>query len=380
MNAIHKPVYRPTADCIWNAFLSSRKRHLFLTGSRQIGKTTLLTALESRLEKELALPSPCPGVTTWAVPKQGVFLRENPSHSQTQIGVYDPSLPGLSQKMRPCPAGFQELGIPALTRCLEAPDPWICLDEIGYLETAVPAYQEALEALLEKKQILASVRRQELPFLQALCSREDVCCIDLDDPFGSCGCVIMASGLGRRFGGNKLMVPFRGRPLLQGVLDATEGIFKKRVVVTRHQEVAKLCGKQGIFTVLHEKPFRSDTIRLGLSAVGDVAGCMFCPGDQPLLRQETAAALCLAARQEPEAIWRPACGQTAGSPVLFPSWTFPELNALSQNQGGGQLMKQYPQRMRYVNVRDMAELMDVDCPADLQNLSQRQTEFSYRQR
>ncbi len=320
------------------------------------------------MQTALSLPAPCPGVTTWAEPKQGVFLRESSSHRQVRIGVYDPSLPGREQKMRPCPDGFALLGVPALNRCLESSAPWVCIDEIGYLENAFPAYQEALNALLEKKQLLACVRKQNLPFLQALCSRNDVCCIDLDDPFGSCGCVIMASGLSRRYGENKLMASFHGRPLLHGVLDATEGIFTKRVVVTRHQEVAALCRERGIDALLHDRPYRSDTIRLGLAAVGSVAGCMFCPGDQPLLKQETPASLCLAGSQEPDAIWRPACGQTAGAPVLFPSRTFQELNALSQNQGGGQVIKKYPECLRYISIRDRYELMDVDCPADLQAL------------
>ena len=54
-------------------------------------------------------------------------------------------------------------------------------------------------------------------------------------PFDSLGCVIMASGLGRRFGGNKLLAELGGKPLLQWVLDATQGMFGcRRVVVTRH--------------------------------------------------------------------------------------------------------------------------------------------------
>ena len=39
------------------------------------------------------------------------------------------------------------------------------------------------------------------------------------------GCVIMASGLGKRFGGNKLMADFHGEPMVCRILDATEGIF-----------------------------------------------------------------------------------------------------------------------------------------------------------
>ena len=64
--------------------------------------------------------------------------------------------------------------------------------------------------------------------------------------FPPVGCVIMASGLGKRFGGNKLMADFHGKPLLQSALEATDGLFAKRVVVTRHESVAALCREQNV--------------------------------------------------------------------------------------------------------------------------------------
>ena len=60
------------------------------------------------------------------------------------------------------------------------------------------------------------------------------------------GCVIMASGLGRRFGGNKLLADFRGQPLITRAFAATDGIFDRRVVVTRYPQVARLCHQRGI--------------------------------------------------------------------------------------------------------------------------------------
>ncbi|MBR2132319.1 MAG: nucleotidyltransferase family protein [Oscillospiraceae bacterium] len=178
----------------------------------------------------------------------------------------------------------------------------------------------------------------------------------------------MASGLGRRFGGNKLMADFLGQPMLCRILDTTEGIFSRRVVVTRHKDVAALCRERGIEVVLHDLPHRSDTVRLGLNAVGDVDCCMFCPGDQPLLRRETVKLLVQSARSDTGSIWRAAYGETQGAPVVFPKWTFPELLTLPEGKGGNVLIKKYPERLRTANVRDMYELSDVDCPEDLEAL------------
>lgn len=182
------------------------------------------------------------------------------------------------------------------------------------------------------------------------------------------GCVIMASGQGKRFGGNKLMALFRGEPLICRILDATEGIFDARVVVTRHGDVAELCRERGIETVLHDLPFRSDTVRLGLEAVGNVDGCLFCPGDQPLLGCAAVEELMKRAAARPERIWRTAYRDRVGAPVYFPKWCFEELRCLPRGEGGGVVVKKYPEQVGLSPVRDEYELMDVDTPQDLARL------------
>ena len=189
-------------------------------------------------------------------------------------------------------------------------------------------------------------------------------------PGKTVGCVIMASGLGKRFGGNKLMADFGGQPMIARILAATEGIFDRRVVVTRHEDVALLCRKQGIEVVLHDLPNRNDTVRLGLEAVGDVDGCLFCPGDQPLLRKETVAALVSDWKKEPDFICRMVFENQPGAPILFPKWAFPELLSLPEGKGGGLLTKKYPERVRLHPVRDRYELIDVDTRENLMKLSE----------
>ena len=353
------PANRLTADCIWNSFRNSGKRHLILTGTRGSGKTTLLKQL---------FPETLPGLTTWARPKQAVYLQDNLSRETVQVGVFDESLPGPGNQMIPVQEGFTSLGVPALERYTVSDHCWVSIDEIGYLEGQCEAYLDALRRLLGKKQVAAVVRKQELPFLTELCSREDVFVVDMDAPFGNIGCVIMASGLGKRFGGNKLMADFGGKPLICSVLDATEGIFSQRVVVTRHEDVAQICKERGIRTVLHDRPHRSDTVRLGLEAMPGIEQCMFVPADQPLLRKETVSSLCLASANDTNSIWRTGWNGIPGAPVIFPAWAFPELQNLPEGNGGGILIKKYPERVHLVNVRDMYELKDVDSPEDLSEL------------
>ena len=94
------------------------------------------------------------------------------------------------------------------------------------------------------------------------------------------GCVIMASGLARRFGSNKLLADFGGRPLLCRALDATDTPqLACRIVVTRSAEVETLCQTLGVVCLRHALPGRNDTVRLGLEALltlqPGLAGCIF---------------------------------------------------------------------------------------------------------
>ena len=190
-------------------------------------------------------------------------------------------------------------------------------------------------------------------------------------PEKTAGCVIMASGLGKRFGGNKLMADFHGQPMIARTLAATEGLFARRVVVTRHTDVAAFCRTQDVEVVLHDRPYCSDTVRLGLEAVGEVTGCLFCPGDQPLLRRETVATLVSAWEKEPDVIWRTGFEEQPGAPILFPKWAFDELCTLPEGKGGSILAKKYPERVRVLPVRDPYELADVDTRETLRVLLER---------
>lgn len=186
--------------------------------------------------------------------------------------------------------------------------------------------------------------------------------------FPRTGCVIMASGIGKRFGGNKLMADFLGKPMFLRAVEATEGIFDERVVVTRHSDVADVCRSLDIPVVLHDLPHRNDTIRLGLDALGDVDCCMFLPGDQPLLRRYTVEIMLQNWKTFQHLIFRPCFEDTPGSPVLFPRWAFPELRSLPEGKGGGYVVRNHPEEVHTIQVSTAFELADADTPEMLEIL------------
>lgn len=215
-------------------------------------------------------------------------------------------------------------------------------------------------------------------------------------------CIIMASGLSKRFGSNKLLSDFNGHSLFENALDISQSVnFSQILTVTRYQEISNICARRGIPCLLHNLPFRNDTIRLGISdllnfpgktyelstnpADDDAymftsktmplppeapSGIMFLPADQPLITQESMKNLCQVFSRRNDKICRLSYEDTAGSPVIFPAGLYHELLALPQGKGGGFLAKKYPEQVVLVPAQDKNELFDIDTPEDMHRISE----------
>lgn len=188
-------------------------------------------------------------------------------------------------------------------------------------------------------------------------------------------CVIMASGLGKRFGSNKLLAEFKGKSLIQRVLDLTEELFEARIVVTRSMEVEQLCREKEIPVILHELPDRSDTVRLGVEEITDMDACIFCPCDQPLLRRESIKKMLETYKRGEKSIVRLGYGEKVGAPVLFDCRYFEQLRHLPQHNGGSYVMKQVPQEVQVSQAASEWELFDIDTEENLQQLLQAAEQF-----
>ena len=333
-------------DSILNSFKASGKRHLLITGARGSGKSTLL----SKIAK--------PHVTTRCEKGVGIFMTDDSGRCE-RIGFFDSSIESRENRMGPDTEMLNDFGASALLRLCSG-DGFAVIDEIGYIESSSPEYIRALKALFDARPVIAAVRKQETQLICELKNRDDVFTVDLDLPAKGIGCVIMASGMGRRFGENKLMASFRGRPMIEWVLDATDDIFEKRIVVTRHPEVAELAKKHGIEYILHELPHKSDTVRLGISQMAETDSCMFIAGDQPMITRESVYAMAMLSADKKEKIVRASFEDTVGTPVVFPKWTYSLLKSLPEGAGGSHVIKAFPEKIINFPVGDAKELTDID--------------------
>ena len=211
------------------------------------------------------------------------------------------------------------------------------------------------------------------------------------------GCVLMASGASRRFGGmkNKLLEDVGGRAMFLRTADALAAAGLDPLIVTRSREVCDAA--ENYSCLFHEDPEKSATVRRGLGSLTDryetagtaLAGCFFIPGDQPLIRPESIRRMLEAFENDPEAVIRLGLDNRGASPVIFPSRMFPALMKLTGEQGGSTLLAPAPpadrkrscqtegqedappvicSRIIVVEAEDASELMDVDTPEDLEKI------------
>lgn len=260
----------------------------------------------------------------------------------------------------------------ALAAAAAAPGEWAVVDEVGYLEQACPLYLARLRELFDKKRVLAVLRKADGPFLNELRARPDCLLLDLDElPGPRVGCVVLAAGRGERFGGDKLLAPLGGRPLLARTLAALPRQRLARITaVARSPRVAALCEGEGVPCLVYPGGPQSESVRRGLAEMADLDGCLFLPGDQPLCRRESLEKLLDTFAARPEAVTRLAWQGQGGSPAVFPAALFPRLAALAGDVGGMAAVPGSGAPVRLVEAARPWELWDADTPAALARLEE----------
>jgi len=181
------------------------------------------------------------------------------------------------------------------------------------------------------------------------------------------GCVIMAAGQGRRFGGNKLLAPLAGKPLLAHVLDSLPlHRLDRTVVVTTHDEVEDFCRPRDLEVRRSGSGLLSESVRRGIEVMDGLDGCIFLMGDQPLCSPATLEGMLDAFSLAPQCVHRLSFAGTPSSPVIFPASLFPRLAALKGEESGMTAVRDSGVEVRFFPAACAAELWDVDTPEMLE--------------
>ena len=191
--------------------------------------------------------------------------------------------------------------------------------------------------------------------------------------------VVLASGLARRFGANKLLEPFRGKPLLRWVVEAALRSRLSSVgVVLGHEHnrvreaLADLIGEQRLIITINDsyQQGQSASVIAGLSVVPlSSAGAMFLVGDQPLLDFHVINRLISAFEASAGGICYPSCCGRRGNPVVFASRFFDALRQLRGDVGGSVVIEAHRDAVVPVIFDDELPFHDIDRRDDLRRLS-----------
>jgi molybdenum cofactor cytidylyltransferase len=188
----------------------------------------------------------------------------------------------------------------------------------------------------------------------------------------SVSAILLASGRSKRFGeADKLLFPFRGKPLARHTLDlvCSAQAFSQIIFVAASGEVAAVASGLPVTVIMNRHPERGqrESIRLGVEAAeaerGGAGGFyMFFPCDQPLLDRETVRRV-LDARKR-GAIVRPCHDGASGSPALFCASFRDELVSLRQGEHGRDIILRRPSSLVLVEASNPAALTDIDSMGD----------------
>ena len=184
------------------------------------------------------------------------------------------------------------------------------------------------------------------------------------------GCIIMASGLSERYGRNKLLEKLDGREIILHTAGSLAEAGFSPLAVTRNVEIKALLDREGIRCVLHDGPLKSDTIHTGLENLDpELAGYLFIPGDQPLVRPDSLIKMAGQFRNSPRRAVRLGFADTAGSPVLFPACCREKLLAYTGDRGGQVVLRAEEVPCDIVQAEFAWELWDVDTPESMEKVT-----------
>jgi molybdenum cofactor cytidylyltransferase len=190
--------------------------------------------------------------------------------------------------------------------------------------------------------------------------------------------LVLAAGAGSRFGGGKLLTPWRDGVLLDGALGAAFAAPARTVSVVWGADD----GVQDAARAYADKAGASDRLRLihasgyaaGLSASliagiaampADAEGAFVFLGDMPRVPRAVLEPLAQALGEGAEAA-APVFEGQRGHPVLFSAALFPQMLNLAGDQGAGGLLRALGEAVVRVAAADDGVLYDVDRREDLE--------------
>lgn len=185
------------------------------------------------------------------------------------------------------------------------------------------------------------------------------------------GVVVLAAGLSRRMGQNKLLMDVQGEPMIVRTIQAAKRAhLTELIAVCSDARVAQLVEDCGVGVLPNNEPEKgqSESVRRGTIHLKNMDGILFLPGDQPLIRTETLVGMARLFCREPQHI---VCASLHGkrmSPNIIPKRLYEEICRLHGDVGGRQLFLRHGAEILNYPITDAREMLDVDTIADYRKI------------
>ncbi len=187
--------------------------------------------------------------------------------------------------------------------------------------------------------------------------------------------IVLAAGRAENMGEQKLLLPLRGKPLLQWILEsALASDLHEIVCVVRDLSAVRRrisLADERLYWIINNAADRGQSTSVigGLWAIHPKSdGALFLVGDQPMIQSKLIDSLVKRFKNSPALIVAPNFQGQARNPVLFRRDLFPELLHLTGDRCGQGLIKKYRQKTDLVEWNDDVSFKDLDVFEDYEKI------------
>ena len=184
--------------------------------------------------------------------------------------------------------------------------------------------------------------------------------------------LVLAAGAGSRFGGGKLLAPYRGAPLLHGALAAAKGAPVSAITVVTGTDAGAVGAAAQAFDpqvrLVHADQHAEGmaaSLRAGIASLGPEVDAVFVfLGDMPRVPHAVLRPLAEAVAAGAVAA-APVFAGRRGNPVVLSRALFGQLATLGGDAGARPILNALGERLARIEAADDGVLFDVDEPGDL---------------
>jgi molybdenum cofactor cytidylyltransferase len=192
--------------------------------------------------------------------------------------------------------------------------------------------------------------------------------------------LVLAAGLSRRMGTNKLLLPFKEQTVLVQVVSVLQDCrLDEMIIVTGHERekieasVSPYVTQRGGLRFAYNPNYAAgdmlSSIQAGLAALSDdCRAALVVLGDQPQIQRRIAEQVIAA--HEPGAVIIPSFNGHGGHPILIDRACWPDILALPIGASLRDVWHAHPDRLRYIDVDTETILRDMDTPEDYAQIVQ----------